>query len=265
MKYFSLLLITFVLFSCTRQSSIDDTVKIRKTYFQNGNLKTEQQFKDDSIQHGFYRRYYKNTQLEIEIYYQNNKKHGKTSEYYENGKLKHTEYFKNGMANGKAKWYSMEGKLMEESFFYDGKIIGEAILYYPNGDYKAYLYYDHLNRLMYRVDYNENREIVREKGTGFPIVFVNTYQISVGDTFKAEIVTINPPHADKLSLYVGEFVNADELRSKKAVKLNDGEYFYSKCWNTPGEKKWGALLKIKSTFPNAKDSFQYLMEVKVIN
>lgn len=66
-----------LVFSCNVTSN-NEKINVVKEFYSNGNLKSEQEFIQDSIEHGFYRRYYENGQLEIEMFYDTDLKTGVT-------------------------------------------------------------------------------------------------------------------------------------------------------------------------------------------
>ena len=68
---------------------------IIKSYYENGNLESEGNFKDGKLE-GLSKLYYENGILQIEVSYKNGKIDGIMRNYYKNGDLIAEHYYKDG-------------------------------------------------------------------------------------------------------------------------------------------------------------------------
>ena len=83
---------------CTKyRGAIDKNYKpytgISKSYYEDGKLKSEENYKDDK-RNGISKSYYKNGKLEREANYKDGKLEGISKSYYKNGKLEREENYK---------------------------------------------------------------------------------------------------------------------------------------------------------------------------
>ena len=104
-----------------------------KSYYENGNLEAEGNFKDGK-QEGLGKSYYDNGNLEAEGNFKDGKLEGLGKEYYENGNLKGEKNFKDGKLEGLSKAYYDNGNLKAEVNFKDDKPEGLFKVYYENGN-----------------------------------------------------------------------------------------------------------------------------------
>jgi len=234
----------------------EDRVGLEKTFYNDGSIKTVQEFSNDTIQQGFYKRFYKNGQLEIQIPYEDNRKNGMVREYYSNGEIKGEGKFIDGVQQGEAKWYYKEGALKAMCNYFDGVKRGKCYLYFENGDVQAYIYYNMAEGAVYRVDYGMKEMILKEKGAGFPEVIVNSSEVEVNEVFKAEIHVIDPPHGTP-HLFVKNEGSVTEL------SLNNGVGFYETIWMKPNKYTLQFLLKMESDIVSAKKEFDFLLDIGV--
>jgi MORN repeat protein len=93
-----------------------------KTYYENGNVKTEYEKNDNEQFEGLYREYFESGQKKLEYNYRLGKLNGECKEYYENGKLKAEYYCNNGEFDGLYKKYYPNGELETEYNYKDGKL-----------------------------------------------------------------------------------------------------------------------------------------------
>ena len=68
---------------------------ISKSYYEDGKLKSEENYKDGQLD-GISKRYYENGKLRFEYNYKDDKRNGISKSYYKNGKLKSEENYKDG-------------------------------------------------------------------------------------------------------------------------------------------------------------------------
>ena len=106
---------------------------VRKRYYADGSLETEQEYKD-GIQHGISKFYYPSGNLQEEVNYVKGKPEGLFKEYYENGQLKQEVKLVNGIQQGLLTAYYENGVLETKQNYVDGKINGAYEIYHPNGE-----------------------------------------------------------------------------------------------------------------------------------
>ena len=107
-RLFRLVLVTllFPLFSC--DNGEPDLVKCEKTYWENGNLKSELCYEDGELD-------------------------GECVWYYANGKKMRQATYKHGIIDGEMmKWFE-NGQLFQEGNYVDGLMDGQWFVYYPSG------------------------------------------------------------------------------------------------------------------------------------
>src|SRR5690606_10208371 len=81
---------------CTNWNKEKSDISVHKVYYENGNLKSLQEYKNDTIEHGTYLFYYPSGVLEDSAQINNGKFHGERYLYYENGNLHKITTYKNG-------------------------------------------------------------------------------------------------------------------------------------------------------------------------
>ena len=90
-KQFNIFIICFLLvmmLSCTTEN--------RKSYWENGNVKSELRYKDDKL-NGKAVWYYENGHKEQEVFYEDNVLNGPLKRWYSNGKLETESFYKEGL------------------------------------------------------------------------------------------------------------------------------------------------------------------------
>jgi antitoxin component YwqK of YwqJK toxin-antitoxin module len=106
-----------------------------KEYHENGQLKHDGKYKD-GIQEGICKLYYENGQMELETNFKDGEHNGQYKEYHENGQLKYERNYKDGEDYGQYKEYHENGQLKYEGDFKDGLQDGVWKLYHENGQLK---------------------------------------------------------------------------------------------------------------------------------
>src|SRR6266498_584692 len=92
-----------ILFSCTNRNS---DMKIVRTYYSNGSIKTEQTLR-------------------------NGNKNGTAKEYYETGILKKQYFYKSDTLQGECTFYDVKGEIETKGFFFHNIPCGPSF-YYSN-------------------------------------------------------------------------------------------------------------------------------------
>lgn len=107
-----------------------------KTYYSNGNTKSEVEYKNNRP-NGKYVTYYDNGKVEEEGNWKNNANTGGFKRYYPNGQVAQEKTFNEaGKTAGKVVYYYSNGKKELEFTSNNGVEEGEMTRYYPNGDVK---------------------------------------------------------------------------------------------------------------------------------
>ncbi|UCH95187.1 MAG: toxin-antitoxin system YwqK family antitoxin [Candidatus Aminicenantes bacterium] len=95
-----------------------------KEWYKNGKIKSEIGYKKDKM-HGKIRRWYENGQKESECEYFEGKPHGRWVWWRENGQMWALEEYRYGELNGKHIDWDKNGKITRETIFKDGKMISD--------------------------------------------------------------------------------------------------------------------------------------------
>ncbi|MBR4146671.1 MAG: toxin-antitoxin system YwqK family antitoxin [Bacteroidales bacterium] len=112
--------------------SCNHPVKVKKDYWDNGNLKSVLRYENDQL-NGLCEWYLLNGKLQMEATYKDNKMNGLLRRWYENGKIMEESWYKDGVQDSVFHAYSLKGILVEEGYYVDGKLNGEYKRWYENG------------------------------------------------------------------------------------------------------------------------------------
>jgi antitoxin component YwqK of YwqJK toxin-antitoxin module len=119
--------------SSTEISEDAKLIEIRKTYWDNGNIKDEVPYKKSYglgykkvktklVPHGIAKEYYENGVLKKEDPYIEGERTGVMKFYDENGSIEVEANFVNSKREGKTTYYDSDGSIMEEEYYTDGNI-----------------------------------------------------------------------------------------------------------------------------------------------
>ena len=97
---------------------------IEKTYYENGNLKSEITT-NNGISDGLSKLYYESGELRTKGFFKHGIEHSIWSSYYENGKLKIEAEWKDGKPNGIWKYYDEKSLLIKISKYLNGELIAD--------------------------------------------------------------------------------------------------------------------------------------------
>lgn len=98
----------------TKEISLsNNTIRTKKEYYENGNIKAEIPFQNNVI-HGIVIQYYDNGDLKSEETYKNGQKNGFSAYFYPNGLLQQEIFYKNNKPNGKEYQFDRNGYLIKE-------------------------------------------------------------------------------------------------------------------------------------------------------
>lgn len=159
-------MILAVLFSCTQVEESDKT--IRQWHYEDGTLKKEQEYINDSIEHGIYRYFYSSGVLKDSAQITHNKFHGKRFEYHENGDIHGlSTYINNKYRNG--------------------------ITYRSDGTLEYYRANNYHEELMFIIHYDSLGNPVKYEGN--PIFsWVQEKDYPIGKEFSIELLVADPPN-----------------------------------------------------------------------
>jgi antitoxin component YwqK of YwqJK toxin-antitoxin module len=119
----SVLIIVFLV-SCSKST--------KKTYWENGQLKSEMSYKDDKL-NGVAVWYYENGEKELEAHYKDNVLDGPLLRWYENGLPEVESYYEDGLLQGRAVTYNGFGKLVLEENYRNDTLDGKYYKFYDDG------------------------------------------------------------------------------------------------------------------------------------
>ena len=105
---------------------------VRKSYWENGNIKSELRYEGDSL-NGRCVWYFPNGKPQMEVNYRKNKMDGLLKRWYENGHLMEECWYKDGAQDSLCRNYSLNGILVSEAFYRDGQLNGDYKSWYENG------------------------------------------------------------------------------------------------------------------------------------
>ena len=107
--------------------------EIRKTYYENGNIKTERTFVD-GVEHGPAKGWFESGELEFEAFKENGLVQGLVKNYYENGNLRIETNYIDQVKDGEEKLYYDTGQLAELNNYQNNQLNGLVELYSEEGD-----------------------------------------------------------------------------------------------------------------------------------
>ena len=236
MKNFSkLLLIITLLLSCN-----DNTKKVR-IYDSEGDIESIETIYKDSIRHGEYQIFFKNGNISQEGKY-----------YY-------------GNVQGEVKFYYETGELNSKINFQRHKKFGNATVFYKNGLINSFLYYGANEEVLYRMDFSEDGELIKENGCVFlNKAIINDTLFNLGDTFSAKIEFVNP---EKISIYINIFVelNNEIIYSKTEGFESDKIYIFETELKEKGHYKIGFIYNSSCGNLMIEESRTNIINIEVIN
>lgn len=158
-------------------ASCDNSVTVKKDYWDNGNLKSELRYEDGNL-NGVCKWYQMSGKPQMEVTYKDNKMHGLSRRWHENGNLMEESWYKDGVQDSVSRIYSLSGALIEETYYVDGELNGELKRWYDNGQvYQEGQYVDGMMDGSWLVFYSDGNLAAKadfDKGTGVQTSYANS-------------------------------------------------------------------------------------------
>jgi hypothetical protein len=223
-----------ILIGCENANKSNKTS--RKWYYEDGALMKEQEYINDSIEHGTYRFFYPNGVLKDSAQLTFNKFHGKRFEYHENGKIHGlSSYFNNKYRNGIT--YRSDGTLEY---------------------YRACNYYEELKFIFY---YDSLGKPIKYDGT--PIYsWIQEKEYPLGKDFNIELLIASPPNC-LVNVTISDWiVEKKQVLNKKTYHPDEFNRVTYRRKQFPNKDLFILhLVKIQDTF--AKITFTDTLIIKV--
>lgn len=171
-----------------------NNITIRKWYYNDGTLMKEQEYINDSIEHGKYRYYYLSGQLKDSAQKIKGKIHGKRYAFYENGQLHAVSNYFYGKARNGIRYYKDGSLDVYKAFTYTEDLV--FIVYFDSlGRYKSH-------------DGNLIHSWIQEE------------KYPIGEKFSIELLVANPPNC-YTELEVVDFDVVDNVVLSKNTYVPD--------------------------------------------
>ena len=166
-----------------------------KEYFENGNLKTVQQFKDGvNVDSALY--YHMNGKLAVVQMHKNGEKTGCWRKYNEAGKLYSEMCFKNDLLDGTVTTYTYKTLRLIERFNYkEGSKHGKQETFYNSGKPKSVVYYNNDQLCLGTKEWLENGDTVNND---FDIKVVEQNKVNLENRLYFYITLQNPQEGDEV-------------------------------------------------------------------
>jgi MORN repeat variant len=237
---------SLVLASCqnAKKEHLDDDHVIKRVFYEDGEVKIEQEFKNDSIQDGYYKKYFPNRNVALEIEFRNNKINGKELAYYEDGSIKSRSNFIDDKRDGEAIWYFKNGQDSLKLNYYDGILVGESYEYYSVGKLKYYTVYGFEGNLRFVIDYFENEQVDTVKGNGVADISINGNEFNLGDTLQGIFILATPPQSES-KFYISEDLRFPNNKKELPIEQSCSCVRYERVFTKRGKLNWGGNLYIK--------------------
>ncbi len=223
-----------LLFGCGEKKG-SHKIDHKITRWDNGKVRTEQYFVNDSVKEGIFKKYYPTGQLEAEIEYHNNKANGQVVWYFENGRKKHVIPYRNDKRSG----------------------IGWG--YYESGAIKWYQVYRLFNRIGdsgFEIDYSEKGAIKNILGAPVVDLLANRDTLNVGDTLKISF-QVAVPNNSKAQLHFYESI-VDSNGIDLEINHTNGIAKYQKILEEKGVVDWGGICLIKFDSKEKELKFKFV-------
>jgi antitoxin component YwqK of YwqJK toxin-antitoxin module len=168
-----------------------------KEYYRNGNLKTRQFYKNDTLNDSSFS-YFENGKMSTMQFLKNHKKEGTWKAFNEQGQLFVEVNYKNDELDGYSKKYTYRSlKLIEQLHYKNGHKDGKQEVYYPNGKLKSLTYFSNNNPCLGTEEWNEKGE---EIDNDFKIVVTEENKLLLNGKLRFVITLSDPLPDDELEV-----------------------------------------------------------------
>lgn len=249
MSYLSFVLISVLFISCNSKEGVENNSVLKKTYYDNGKIKTEEWFKDDTIKHGIFKKYYEDGTLGQIVNYKNNQREGEEKSYYPNGVLEYSAYNKNNKSDSVAVWYHENGNIAGKYNYLKGVFFGDQFKYDLEGGITSY-YFNNIEGFTLFERYYNNGKILKDSGSPFFLVY-NKNELLLNEQFESILYIAIPPNCS-YKLGINEYKNKSKVTLgglRKNYKRNyyAHTFYLDKIFKERGEYKWEIVLTLKDT------------------
>ncbi len=205
--------------------SCDTQVKVKKDYWDNGNLKSELRYEDGML-NGCSVWYMPNGKPQLEVTYRNDTMNGLLRRWHENGNLMEESWYKDGVQDSVYREYSLKGILICEGYYVDGMLNGAFHRWYENGQvFQEGQFTDDMMDGSWMLFYSDGNLAAKadfDKGTGTQISYEQSgYKCLVTHYVDNERhgkeVYYNPDgRITRVAIYeYGEWIGDEDLEVKK--------------------------------------------------
>ncbi|RLD78420.1 MAG: hypothetical protein DRJ15_11590 [Bacteroidetes bacterium] len=145
---------------------------VEKTYWENGNIKSELPYKNAKL-NGTAIWYYEDGTVQMEVPYEDDEIKGTSIRYHDNGRKELEETYINNVRQGKAVAYSYPGKRIEQKYYVNDTLHGKYYKWHGNSELQisgelvnglfegTWLYYDDEGDLIGEGKYESGNGIQR--------------------------------------------------------------------------------------------------------
>ena len=226
--------------SVNNENNLLSSVTVKKQYFENGNLKYEGEFLNDSIKEGYFNVYDVFGNLINEYQFKNNEKEGMQTSYYVSGAIQGQAYYEAGLQHGESIWYYEDGTKKSEGLWKEGEEYGAVTWYYENGKPRLFNVYDFAGSNCYVIDWNENGEKLNEEGLIFSrnasaANFSDT--VRVGEEFILQITVPDPP-GTQTKIFIGNLNDSNNIYNLEQCQIESNTATFKTVYKTSGLKKF---------------------------
>ena len=191
---------------------------VLKEYFENGNIKTVQHFKDDkNIDSAMY--YHINGKLAVIQIHDNGEKVGCWKKYNESGKLYSDMCFEHDRLNGTTLTYTYKSLHLIERFnFKNGSKEGKQEVYYNSGKPKSVTYYHDDRLCLGTTEWLESGEMINND---FSIKYIEKNKVNIENKLYYIISLENPQPDDEVYSVLAQDTGNVVTQYQKLEKKGD--------------------------------------------
>lgn len=200
---------------------------------ENGNLKHEISYLNDTLKHGRAKYYYYPTNIpKCEMNFNYGKKEGWQKYFREDGTLKSKTHFRENIQDGLTYWYFEDGKTVKEkSNWKKGKPYGDAFYYYRNGSLETFNSDDAFGDTFFVIKWDSLGNKIYEDGMVFSPQFLSNLsasKIKTNEPLILRITVANPPNT-KSRIFM-------EIKGKTLQELDviDNTAIFNTSFTSPG-------------------------------